>query len=56
MPDEQGRQMAAEFGVLAATGLMDVSLGSSGLRNSEFPHIKPMGVREIIEKAWGNEQ
>lgn len=45
------RAMVSEFGVMAVRGVLDVS--ALGVRNGEFPHIKPMGVEEVIEKAWG---
>ena len=45
------RKMVSEFGVMAVKGVLDVS--GVGVRNGEFPHIKPYTVEEVIEKAWG---
>lgn len=45
------REMISEFGLMAVRGVLDVS--SVGIRNGEFPHIKPMTVEEVVEKAWG---
>ncbi|KAF2025383.1 hypothetical protein EK21DRAFT_76514, partial [Setomelanomma holmii] len=50
MPDEALRHMWSEFGTMAVKGLMDIS--KEGLRNDEFPNIKPMTVREVVEAAW----
>ena len=51
MPEDYGRQMAADFGVMAAKGLIDVSL--VGVRNGDFPEVKPLTVEELIILAWG---
>ena len=45
------RAMVSEFGMMAIRGVLDVSY--LGTRNAEFPEIKPMGVEEVIEEAWG---
>ncbi|KAJ4353203.1 uncharacterized protein N0V89_004929 [Didymosphaeria variabile] len=45
------RAMISEFGLMAVRGVLDVS--RLGVRNEEFPQIKPMGVEEVVEKAWG---
>ncbi|KAF2452201.1 NAD(P)-binding protein [Karstenula rhodostoma CBS 690.94] len=51
MPEDAGRQMAAEFGIMAAEGIMDVS--PVGLRNGEFPDVEPITVEKLIAQAWG---
>lgn len=51
MPEDALRHMWSEFGIMAVKGLMDVT--EDGLRNDEFPDIKPITVREVIETAWG---
>jgi hypothetical protein len=48
------REMVSEFGLMAIRGVLDVS--GVGLRNGEFPQIKPMGVEEVVERAWGRGQ
>ncbi|KAJ4296451.1 hypothetical protein N0V90_006496 [Kalmusia sp. IMI 367209] len=45
------REMISEFGLMATRGVLDVS--GVGVRNGEFPWIKPMSVEEVVEKAWG---
>jgi hypothetical protein len=52
LPEEALRHLWAEFGIMADRGLMDVT--SEGLRNDEFPEIKPLTVREVITAAWGS--
>ncbi|KAK7193364.1 hypothetical protein DPSP01_010975 [Paraphaeosphaeria sporulosa] len=47
------REMVSEFGLMAVRGVLDVS--DAGIRNGEFPHIKPMSVEEVVEKAWGRD-
>jgi hypothetical protein len=54
MPAEVLRQMWSEFGIMAVKGVMDIT--KEGLRNGEFPDIKPMTVREVVETAWGVER
>ena len=51
MPEDYGRPMASDFGVMAAKGLIDVSL--VGMRNRDFPEVKPLTVEELITLAWG---
>lgn len=51
MPEDAGRQMAAEFGIMAAEGVMDVS--PVGLRNGDFPDVEPITVEQVITQAWG---
>lgn len=51
MPEDAGRQMAAEFGAMAAEGVMDVS--SVGLRNADFAGVRPITVEELLKQAWG---
>jgi hypothetical protein len=51
MPEEVLRHLWSEFGIMADKGLMDIT--TEGLRNSEFPQIKPVTVREVVEAAWG---
>jgi hypothetical protein len=46
MLEDYGRQMAADFGVMAAKGLIDVS--PVGVRNRDFPEVKPLTVEELI--------
>jgi hypothetical protein len=36
---------------MAERGLMDVT--TEGVRNGEFPDIKPMTVKEVVQAAWG---
>lgn len=45
------RHMVSEFGLMTVQGLMDIS--GQGLRNAEFPDIKPITVEQIIKEAWG---
>lgn len=52
--DEELRQMASEFGLMAVNGVMDVT--GNGTRNAEFPDIKPITIREIVQKAWGKKE
>jgi hypothetical protein len=52
LPEEVLRHLWSEFGIMADKGLMDVT--TEGLRNREFPEIKPMTVREVVTAAWGN--
>jgi hypothetical protein len=51
LPEDALRHLWSEFGVMAVRGMMDVT--KEGLRNDEFPGIKPMNVREVVEAAWG---
>lgn len=51
LPEEALRHLWSEFGIMADKGLMDVT--TEGLRNSEFPEIKPLTVREVVGTAWG---
>jgi hypothetical protein len=44
LPEEVLRHMWSEFGIMAIT--------REGLRNEEFPQIKPVTVREVVEAAW----
>lgn len=39
---------------MAVRGIMDVT--TEGLRNDEFPDIKPMKVREVVEATWGSKE
>jgi hypothetical protein len=48
LPEEALRHLWSEFGIMAHKGLMDVT--TEGLRNDEFPEIKPMGVREVYQE------
>lgn len=50
LPAEAGRQMAVEFGIMAAEGIMDVS--SRGLRNDVFPDVRPVTIEELVTRAW----
>jgi hypothetical protein len=52
LPEEAMRHLWSEFGIMADRGLMDVT--TEGLRNNEFPDIRPMTVREVVTAAWGN--
>jgi hypothetical protein len=52
LPGKVLRHFWTEFGIMAHKGLMDVT--TEGLRNSEFPEIKPMTVREVVTAAWGS--
>lgn len=54
LPINTLQQLWTEFGVMAVRGLMDVT--TEGLRNDEFPEIKPMGVRDVVEAAWGRKE
>ena len=54
MPEEALRHMWSEFGIMAVSGIMDVT--TEGLRNAEFPDIQPMTVREVVEAAWGGKR
>lgn len=45
------RGVVSEFGLMSVRGDLDVS--SVGLRNEEFPDIKPRSVEEVVENAWG---
>jgi len=54
LPEEALRNMWSEFGVMAVRGIMDVT--TEGLRNDEFPDIKPMKVREVVEATWGSKE
>ncbi|KAH7065836.1 hypothetical protein BKA63DRAFT_165944 [Paraphoma chrysanthemicola] len=51
LPEEVLRHMVSEYGIMATKGIMDVT--KEGLRNDEFPDIKPVTVREVVEAAWG---
>jgi hypothetical protein len=51
LPEDELLHLWSEFGIMADKGLMDVT--TDGLRNSEFPEIKPMTVREVVTAAWG---
>lgn len=51
LPDDAMRHLWSEFGIMAVKGLMDIT--TEGLRNDEFPQIKPVTVREVVEAAWG---
>ena len=51
MPAEALQHLWAEFGQMAIRGVMDVT--KEGLRNEEFPDIKPIKVKEAVRIAWG---
>ncbi|KAF1844389.1 NAD(P)-binding protein [Cucurbitaria berberidis CBS 394.84] len=50
LPEEVVRGMVAEYGIMAIKGVMDVS--REGIRNKEFPQVKPVTVEGIIKEAW----
>jgi hypothetical protein len=52
LPDEALRHLWSEFGIMAHQGLMDIT--TEGLRNGDFPAIKPMTVKEVVTAAWGD--
>lgn len=54
LPEDAMRHLWSEFGIMAVKGLMDIT--TEGLRNSEFPQIKSVTVREVVETAWGKKQ
>lgn len=49
--EDAARAMIAEFGIMAVKGVMDVS--REGLRNEDYPQVKPISVRKILEDGWG---
>lgn len=51
-PPEFIQPLVVEFSMLAVRVNMDVS--KDGLRNHEFPQIHPIGVEELMQKAWGS--
>jgi len=53
LPEDALRHLWSEFGVMAVRGMMDVT--KERLRNDEFPEVKPMTVREVVEAAWGTD-
>ncbi|CAO2652623.1 Nn.00g009060.m01.CDS01 [Neocucurbitaria sp. VM-36] len=51
LPKDEAKHMVAEFGIMAVKGVMDVS--GEGIRNKEFPEVKPVSVDDVIKEAWG---
>ncbi|KAK5048685.1 hypothetical protein LTR84_005776 [Exophiala bonariae] len=45
------REITAEFGLMVVKGIMDANV--EGLRNEDFPDIKPITVETWIQDIWG---
>jgi hypothetical protein len=44
-------QITAEFGLMVVKGMMDASV--DGLRNDEFPGVKPIKMESWMREVWG---
>ncbi|KAI4948172.1 hypothetical protein J4E91_006166 [Alternaria rosae] len=53
-PVEFIQPLIVEFSLMAVRVNMDAS--KDGLRNDEFPEIHPIGVEELMQKAWGSKR
>lgn len=47
------RDITAEFGLMVVKGIMDASV--DGMRNEEFPDVKPISVAAWMQKIWGKQ-
>lgn len=45
------RDVTAEFGLMVVKGIMDASV--DGLRNKDFPDVKPITVEAWMQQIWG---
>ncbi|CAI9630187.1 hypothetical protein GT037_010825 [Alternaria burnsii] len=47
------REVTAEFGLMVVKGMMDVK--ADGLRNEEYPSVKPIKVKTWMQQIWGSQ-
>jgi hypothetical protein len=49
-PKEQLQRIQSSFGLWSAAGQFDIP--DVDTLNKKFPHIKPLSVKELLDKAW----